>query len=71
KLDPYLYEELKKSHLLMDFNPENIESILKRYVGDVFKVVDLERTGNGSQKLQSKGWWLINGKRKKQHNKEV
>jgi DNA modification methylase len=63
KLDPYLYEELKKSHLLMDFNPENIESILRRHVGDVFKIVNLEISGSGPQKLQSKGWWLINSKK--------
>ncbi|MFW9904925.1 MAG: DNA methyltransferase [Candidatus Thorarchaeota archaeon] len=65
KLDPYLYEELKKSHLLMDFNPENIETILRRYIGDVFEIVDLEITGRGSQKVQNKGWWLINSKRNK------
>ena len=63
KLDPYLYEELKKSHLLMDFNPENIENILRRYVGDIFKIVDLAINGSGSQTLQSEGWWLINSKR--------
>ncbi|UCG04106.1 MAG: DNA adenine methylase [Candidatus Heimdallarchaeota archaeon] len=62
-LDPILYEKLKKSQLLMDFNPENIEKILKRHVGDIFEVVDVDIEGIGNQKLQGKGWWLINSKK--------
>jgi DNA modification methylase len=58
-LDPILYEELKKSQLLMDFNPENVETILERHVGDIFELVDIQMTGVGDQKLLGKGWKLI------------
>ncbi|MFX0122485.1 MAG: DNA methyltransferase [Candidatus Hodarchaeota archaeon] len=59
-LDPILYEELKKSQLLMDFNPENIETILRRHIGEIFEIVDLEMTGISNQKLQGRGWSLVN-----------
>ena len=64
-LDPILYEELTNSNLLMDFNPENVEKILKRKLGEIFELVDLEMTGIGNQKLQGKGWWLLSLKRYK------
>ena len=57
-LDPILYEELKKSHQLMDFNPDNVETILKQYVGEVFELVDMEIRHMGNKTLQGKGWWL-------------
>ncbi|MFX1284464.1 MAG: DNA methyltransferase [Promethearchaeota archaeon] len=61
-LDPILYEELKKAHLLMDFNPESVERILKRYVGKVFELVDMEIRLLGKKPLQGTGWWLSNAK---------
>ncbi|MFX1515130.1 MAG: DNA methyltransferase [Promethearchaeota archaeon] len=61
-IDPILYEELKKSHLLIDFNPENIETILRKHVGKTFKLVDITMTGIGNQKLQGRGWSLISSK---------
>lgn len=56
-LDPLLYEELKKSGLLMDFNPEDVEKTLGRYLGKVFRLVDIEIGGN--KRLKGKGWCLI------------
>ncbi|MFX0015234.1 MAG: DNA methyltransferase [Promethearchaeota archaeon] len=56
-LDPILYENLRKMNLLMEFNPESIEKVLKKYEGKVFELVDIEfRMGN--QKLRGKGWWV-------------
>ncbi|MFX0207438.1 MAG: DNA methyltransferase [Candidatus Hodarchaeota archaeon] len=57
-LDPILYEELKKAHLLINFNPETVETILKRYVGEVFELVDMEVEQMGKKPLQGTGWWL-------------
>ncbi|MHA2247407.1 MAG: DNA methyltransferase [Candidatus Hodarchaeales archaeon] len=58
-LDPILYEELKKSDSLMDFNPESVEKILRQYVGKVFQLVDMDIRRIGNQNLRGKGWWLI------------
>ncbi|UCE14203.1 MAG: DNA adenine methylase [Candidatus Heimdallarchaeota archaeon] len=58
-LDPILYEELKKSDLLMTFNPEGVERILQKHIGEVFQLVDLDPIRIGNKTFQPKGWWLI------------
>jgi DNA modification methylase len=57
-LDPLLYEELRKSGLLMDFEPEEVEKILLRYLGKEFQLVDIEIGGGRNKQLKGKGWWL-------------
>ncbi len=61
-LDPILYEKLKKSDLLMDFDPESVEKILRKHIGKVFLLVDIGMRRTGNKKLQGKGWWLIEQK---------
>jgi len=41
-LDPILYEELRKTGFLMEFNPVDVEKTLKKYVGGIFQLVDVE-----------------------------
>ncbi|MHA2225688.1 MAG: DNA methyltransferase [Candidatus Hodarchaeales archaeon] len=60
ELDPILYEELRKSGILMDFNPENVKKTLEKYLGRIFQIVDIDLGKKGEKQLKGKGWWLIN-----------
>jgi hypothetical protein len=57
-IDPILYEELRKYGLLMDFQPKSIEKILKKHIGEVFTLVDMEIGKQGQKSLLGKGWWF-------------
>jgi 16S rRNA G966 N2-methylase RsmD len=58
-IDPILYQELRKYGLLMDFQPQSVETILKKYLGKVFKLVDMEVGRQGQKSLLGKGWWFV------------
>ncbi|MFW9990965.1 MAG: DNA methyltransferase [Candidatus Odinarchaeota archaeon] len=58
-IDPLLYEELRKYGLLMDFQPKSVEQTLKKYIGSVFQLVDIEIGKKGKKRQITKGWWLI------------
>jgi SAM-dependent methyltransferase len=58
-IDPMLYEELRKYGLLMDFQPESVEKVLKKQVGKIFQLVDIEIGKKGQKTLFGKGWWFI------------
>lgn len=58
-IDPILYELLEKSNALMDFQPDNIEKTLKRYIGKIFQIVDIEANIIGNKTIPCKGWTLI------------
>ncbi|MEX2684672.1 MAG: DNA methyltransferase [Candidatus Sigynarchaeota archaeon] len=56
-IDPILYEELSKRGMLISFNPTSVLDILKKHVGETFRLVN----GNGKdrrQQLLASGWWL-------------
>ncbi|MFX0151598.1 MAG: DNA methyltransferase [Candidatus Hodarchaeota archaeon] len=57
-LDPLLYEELRESGLLMDFEPEDVEKILLKHLGKEFQLVDIVLEGIGNKQLKGKGWWV-------------
>lgn len=57
-IDPILYEELRKYGLVMDFQPESVKKILKKYVGNVFQLIDMEVGKKGQKTLIGKGWWF-------------
>jgi len=58
-IDPILYEELRKSGLLISFKPTSVLDILKKHVGETFQLVN----GSGKNKRQellTSGWWFAN-----------
>jgi len=58
-IDPILYEELRKYGLLMDFQPESVKKILRKHVGKIFQLVEMEVGKRGQKTLMGKGWWFI------------
>jgi 16S rRNA G966 N2-methylase RsmD/DNA-directed RNA polymerase subunit RPC12/RpoP len=52
-IDPLLYSELRKHGLLVEYEPENVETILKRHLDDVFVLVRTSINGR-----RGKAWWL-------------
>jgi len=58
-IDPILYEELRRYGLVMDFQPESVRKILNKYVGEVFKLVEMEVGKKGQKSLMGKGWWFL------------
>jgi hypothetical protein len=55
-LDPFLYEELFKAKLLMEFDPRNVKTILKKHVGQEFCLIE----GISTEKKYQQHWWLKN-----------
>ncbi len=58
-IDPILYGELERSNRLMDFQPEDIEKTLKKYIGKIFQLEDIEERIIGKKRISCKGWSLI------------
>jgi adenine-specific DNA methylase len=58
-LDPILYEKLEISNKLMNFQPEDIEKTLKKYIGKIFQLEDIEARIIGKKRISCKGWSLI------------
>jgi len=58
-IDPILYEELRKYGLVMDFEPKSVEKTLKKYIGKIFQLVDIEIGKKNQKTLIGKGWWFV------------
>lgn len=58
-IDPILYGELDRSNRLMNFQPEDIEKTLKKYIGKIFQLENIEERIIGKKRICCKGWSLI------------
>lgn len=57
-IDPALYSALREHGLLMEFDPEDVEEILRDHVGDVFRLVEMEVAERNGEPVLGTGWWF-------------